>query len=61
MGAQLNLSKAFQKTSLESTYLCIEEALVSEPRENVKIVHAVILLISELPEVDVIRSSRYFW
>lgn len=56
VGAQLNLSKAFQKTSLESTYLCI-----SEPRETVKIVHAVSLLISELPEVDVIRSSRYFW
>lgn len=55
------MSKAFQKTSEELTYLCTEEALVSEPRENVKIVQAVSLLISELLEVDVIRSSRYFW
>lgn len=52
------MSKAFQKTSQELTYLSAEEALVSTPRANVKIVQGS-LLIRELPEVDVVRSSGY--
>lgn len=55
----MRLIKVFQKTSEEFTYLSAED-LVSKPRENVKIVQGS-TLICKLPEVDVVRVSRYFW